>query len=167
MITVLNDLVPQAAPFLNHGIAKLRRHWVALAQSSPSVLYSCITSAVTNKSLVTGDLFADPVTQRKSSLILDRLRNRGETISLINRDLSSVPSATSDACISAVSMLISIEVWFPKCILVFDLTGYRLREATLKILHHISMGCERWFLFVKTLQTLISRFERKSNGLSI
>lgn len=77
------------------------------------MLYSCITSAVTNKSLMTGDFFADPATQRNSQLILDRLRNRGETISLINRDLSSVPSATSDACISAVSMLISVEVCIP------------------------------------------------------
>ncbi|KAE8550565.1 hypothetical protein EYB25_006793 [Talaromyces marneffei] len=106
----LYDLVPQAAPFMNHGVAKLRKHWISLAQSSPSVLYACITSAVTNKSLMTGDFFADPATQRNSLLILDRLRNRGETISLINRDLSSVPSATSDACISAVSLLISVEV---------------------------------------------------------
>ncbi|EED16352.1 hypothetical protein TSTA_014430 [Talaromyces stipitatus ATCC 10500] len=106
----LYDLIPQAAPFMNHGIAKLRNHWVSLAQSNPSVLYCCITSGVTNKSLRTGDFFADPATRRDSPLVLDRLRNRGLTISLINRDLSSASSAASDASIAAVSMLISVEI---------------------------------------------------------
>ncbi|OKL56599.1 hypothetical protein UA08_08174 [Talaromyces atroroseus] len=107
---VLYDLIPQAAPFIYHGISKLRSHWVTLVQSNPSALYACITSAATNKALMTGDFFADPDTQRSSPLILDRLRSRGETIGLINRDLSSVSSASSDASIAAVSVLISIEI---------------------------------------------------------
>lgn len=83
---------------------------------------------------MTGDFFADPATQRNSPLILDRLRNRGETISLINRDLSSVSSATSDACISAVSLLITVEVRMPWCASHYsDLTINRLREAIHKI----------------------------------
>lgn len=106
----LYDLIPQAAPFLHHGIPKLRSHWVALAQSNPSALHACITSAATNKALMTGAFFADPDTQRSSPLILDRLRSRGETISWINRHLSLTSSASSDAVIAAVSILISIEI---------------------------------------------------------
>lgn len=108
--TVLHDLVAQAAPFRNHGVPALRNHWVALVRTNPVLLHSCITMAATHKALSSGVFFADPVTQRTSSLILDRLYHRGETIRLIHRDLSNSARASSDALIAAVALMIGIEV---------------------------------------------------------
>lgn len=107
---VLNDLVAQAAPFRNHGVPALRKHWVALVRTNPVLLHSCITMAATHKAVASGVFFADPVTQRTSSLILDRLYHRGETIRLIHRDLSNSSRASSDALIAAVALMIGIEV---------------------------------------------------------
>jgi hypothetical protein len=74
--------------------------------------------AATHKALACGVFFADPVTQRTSSLILDRLYHRGETIRLIHRDLSNSSRASSDALIAAVALMIGIEVSFLPLFLV-------------------------------------------------
>ncbi|KAL1966650.1 hypothetical protein VTN77DRAFT_4061 [Rasamsonia byssochlamydoides] len=108
----LHDLISRAVPFQTHGAAKLRRHWASLVQDNPAPLYACITSSATNKALISGDFFADPVTQMTSPLILDRLHHRGETIKLVNQGLSNPATASSDALIAAVSVLISIEIAF-------------------------------------------------------
>ncbi|CRG90013.1 hypothetical protein PISL3812_07054 [Talaromyces islandicus] len=105
----LNDLVAQAAPFRNHGVPALRNHWVALVRTNPVLLHSCITMAATHKALSSGVFSADSATQRTSSLILDRLYHRGETIRLIHRDLSNSSRASSDALIAAVALMIGIE----------------------------------------------------------
>lgn len=81
-----------------------------LVQENTAPLHACITSAATNKALLSGDFFADPVTQRTSPFIIDRLHHRGETIKLVNLGLSNASTASSDALIAAVSILISIEV---------------------------------------------------------
>jgi hypothetical protein len=108
--SVLRDLIERAVPFRTYVTARLRSHWASLVQDSPAPLYACITSSATNKALISGDFFADPVTQMTSPLILDRLQSRGETIKLINQGLSNQAAASSDAMIAAVSTLISIEV---------------------------------------------------------
>lgn len=97
-------------PFKTHIIPKLRQHWTSLVQEHSAPLHACITSAATNKALISGDFFADPITQRTSPHILDRLHHRGETIKLVNLGLSNLATASSDALIAAVSILISIEV---------------------------------------------------------
>ncbi|KAH8700894.1 hypothetical protein BGW36DRAFT_291974 [Talaromyces proteolyticus] len=108
--TFLYILVGQAAPFQNHGIPSLQSHWTALIQSSPVLMHSAITLAATHKALSVGVFFADPATQRGSSFILDRLYHRGETIKLINSDLSDPSRASSDALIAAVALMIGIEI---------------------------------------------------------
>lgn len=64
-----------------------------------------------------GDFFADPATQMTSPLILDRLHSRGETIKRVNHGLSNPATASSDALIAAVAILISIEVRSLKCVM--------------------------------------------------
>ncbi|KAL1980369.1 hypothetical protein VTN96DRAFT_4240 [Rasamsonia emersonii] len=108
----LHDLTERAVPFRSHDTTKLRDHWATLVRENPAPLFACITSAATNKALMAGDFFADPATQMTSPLILDRLHSRGETIKRVNHGLSNPATASSDALIAAVAILISIEIVF-------------------------------------------------------
>lgn len=104
----LLDLTKRAYPFQHRNQVRLQAHWASLVQNDSAPLHAAICSGATNKSIFSGAYFAS--SRWTNPFVIDGLHHKGETIRLVNKGLSNLMTASSDALIAAVSILITMEM---------------------------------------------------------
>ena len=110
-VIVIYVLTPLGSPLSRQRGSILQSHWMSLIQQGPAPLHAVICVGSTNAALLSGKgHLLDSSQQFSNPLALDIYHHRGETIRLVNEGLSDPVLAASDALITAVSTLLTIEV---------------------------------------------------------